>query len=350
MSLFEKAKNHCKAALPFVLYCKPNTDEVIGIFQKNANLYLLNDYAEKGFAFVSFTTEEKVFLPIAQSEIITEKKSSFPPETKTITHHFSIETKISYEQLVTKTVGFIKQGNCQKVVTSRREEVALLHFSELATFKKLLALYPTAFCYCFYHPKIGMWLGATPEQLLKVEDNFVKTVALAGTKKASETAENWGKKEQIEQQLVTDFIVKNVSKFVENLTITKPYTYKAGTLLHIKTDISAILTYKNQLKNIIEALHPTPAVCGFPKEIAKDFIIQNEGYNREFYAGFLGELNFSSNNNSTNNSDLFVNLRCMKVENSVANIYVGGGITADSIAENEFFETVNKSETIKKVL
>lgn len=211
-------------------------------------------------------------------------------------------------------------------------------------------MYPTAFNYCFYHPKVGLWLGATPEQLLKIEENQLKTVALAGTKTIAEQTENWGEKEQVEQQLVTDFIINNLNNFVDNLSVSKPYTHQAGSLLHIKTDISAKIKDRNQLKNILDILHPTPAVCGFPKEIAKKFIIENEGYNREFYAGFLGELNFSTENNITENSDLFVNLRCMKVENSVAQIFVGGGITADSNSEKEFLETVNKSETIKKVV
>jgi len=96
-------------------------------------------------------------------------------------------------------------------------------------------------------------------------------------------------------------------------------------------------------------LHPTPAVCGLPKKITKDFILNNEGYNREYYSGFLGEINkdFVS---KENNTDLFVNLRCMQITDNKAFIYVGGGITKDSIPENEWKETVNKSMTIKKVL
>ena len=61
--------------------------------------------------------------------------------------------------------------------------------------------------------------------------------------------------------------------------------------MHLKTDIQAEVEDRNSISNIIDSLHPTPAVCGFPKEVAKQFILENEGYNREFYAGFLGEWN-----------------------------------------------------------
>ena len=98
------------------------------------------------------------------------------------------------------------------------------------------------------------------------------------------------------------------------------------------------------LKKAIQLLHPTPAVCGLPKEIAKAFIDTYEGYNRSFYTGFLGELNrdFAS--------DLFVNLRCMQIENNQAHLYMGCGITKDSNPEKEWKESVNKSMTMKRIL
>ena len=103
------------------------------------------------------------------------------------------------------------------------------------------------------------------------------------------------------------------------------------------------------MQEIVRLLHPTPAVCGFPKEEAKVFILENEQYDRRYYTGFLGELN-QSDVNGVLNSDLFVNLRSMEIEGSNANIYIGCGITKDSIPEKEWEESVNKSQTMKRVL
>jgi len=112
-------------------------------------------------------------------------------------------------------------------------------------------------------------------------------------------------------------------------------------------------------------LHPTPAVCGLPKESAKQFILEHEDYNREFYTGFLGELNCettiaprSGRRNIENrayavsrtSTQLYVNLRCMQLKNQQAIIYVGGGITEGSNAESEWEETVSKSLVIKSIL
>ena len=114
-------------------------------------------------------------------------------------------------------------------------------------------------------------MGATPEQLLKVQEKNIKTVALAGTKTLDKKHLEWGNKEKYEQQLVTNFILENIKKYVTEEIISSPYTYQAGNLLHIKTDIEATLQNKKDLKEVIEILHPTPAVCGFPKNLAKDF-------------------------------------------------------------------------------
>ena len=107
---------------------------------------------------------------------------------------------------------------------------------------------------------------------------------------------------------------------------------------------------KTNLNNLVLLLHPTPAVGGLPKTNAISFINENENYNREFYAGYLGEMNYYNNSES----DLYVNLRCMKIQknkdNFEANLYIGCGITKDSIPENEWFETVNKAMTLKNVI
>jgi isochorismate synthase len=109
------------------------------------------------------------------------------------------------------------------------------------------------------------------------------------------------------------------------------------------------------LQQVINLLHPTPAVCGLPKEKSKAFILENENYDRSFYTGFLGELNSSFATDSVS-SNLFVNLRCMQIEvaskltMTKAYLYMGCGITKDSIPEKEWTESVNKSMTMKKVL
>ncbi|KAF2333656.1 chorismate-binding protein [Flavobacterium ginsenosidimutans] len=348
---FLKIKNHKEQNLPFVLYSKPNTTDLIGILQQNNTLHKVSDYSEKGFVFASFDEKKIILIPENESEIITaeKEKTSFEPiEIDDLS--FDPEAKFQYEYLVTQGIQAIKNEEFKKVVLSRSEEVPLAEFDFIETFQHLVQLYPATFCYCFFHPKIGLWMGATPEKLLKANGNVFETMALAGTQKDNQETEIvWQQKEKDEQQFVTDFIVKRLREFTASVVVSEPYSLKAGSIWHIKTDISGVLKENSTLEEVIDTLHPTPAVCGLPKKKSKTFIIENENYDRTFYTGFLGELNstFAGNNAS---SDLFVNLRCMQIQDGKAILYMGCGITKESVPEREWEESVNKSMTMKKVL
>ena len=87
-----------------------------------------------------------------------------------------------------------------------------------------------------------------------------------------------------------------------------------------------------------------------PREKAKAFILRNEGYDREYYSGYLGELNIDLATFRTQHTDLYVNLRCMKIVDKTAQIFVGCGITKESNPKAEYEETVNKAMTMKKCI
>lgn len=348
--LLEKALSN---QLPFVIYRKPNETTRFGWFQKDNRLNKIVFLDKSCFVFAPFSGNEKVVFYPENCQLIKEEsdfkvsfsESEMSLENPKVNQAFHIN-------LVKNGVDAIKSGKMEKVVLSRREEIEINSEEYELYFKRFLKKYPTAFVYWFYHPKVGMWMGATPEQLVKIESNKVKTVSLAGTMIDTGIDLNnvvWGIKEQDEQKVVTDFILNNLKSFSKETHQTEPFTHKAGSLLHIKTDIEAILNSEKDLNSVIESLHPTPALCGFPKEIARKFIIENEGYDREFYGGFLGEWKFN-NLDYAEKSDLFVNLRCMKIDDSKAYLFLGGGVNKDSDPESEYKETVNKSKTVKSIL
>ena len=347
MKLFlDKAKNQLAQNLPFVLYKKPKDTNIKGLFQKNDTLFSVTDFTQKGFVFASFDGTKSYLIPENESEImnavfqtkeivIQEKEPNLLDEI----------TKLNFENLVKKGIQAIDNNEFKKVVLSRKESLNLVDFDIISAFEKLIQLYPTTFVYCFYHPKIGTWLGATPEQLLKAQNEEFQTIALAGTQKDTGANEViWLKKEQEEQQFVTDYIVEKIKNVASQVLISKPYSVKAGSIWHIKTDISGNLSSGSSLQQVIQLLHPTPAVCGFPKDKSKVFILQNEKYDRTFYTGFLGELNIGDK------TDLFVNLRCMQIDKAQIHLFMGCGITKDSIPEKEWEESINKSMTMKKIL
>jgi isochorismate synthase len=370
----EIAKNHFDDALPFVLYRKPNASVIKGVFQDDDIVYTSKDLTESGFVFAPFNAEKQtVFMPFSVSETlessyaiseVTEQNTRDKKEVQQERENVLNDAKDFHINLVTNAIIAIEKERLKKVVVSRKEEVRLTESNPMALFERLLAKYPTAFVYCWYHPKIGLWLGATPETLLSVTGNRFTTMALAGTQAyTGEDNPVWKAKETVEQQLVTDYLIASLESSVSNIIVAATKTIKAGSLLHLSTKVSGVLN--SDLMEVVKALHPTPAVCGLPKTVAKQFILDNENYDREFYTGFLGEINSkektsrnTNRRNVENNayaaiktvSNLYVNLRCMQLTDVKASIYVGGGITKDSIAKNEWQETVNKTETMKAVL
>jgi isochorismate synthase len=249
----------------------------------------------------------------------------------------SYKTKKEYCKNIANAVESIKSGELEKVVLSRLRRIKNTTQNPLQVFHKLCAKYPAAFVSLVYIPGKILWITATPELLVSANDNKIETVSLAGTKQIGEK-ESWDKKEIKEQQIVTDYINEILKKHCSNIDVSGPQEIIAGNIKHLKTSFSA--TLNTSLGNLLSALHPTPAVCGIPLEKAKQLIKETEGYERKYYTGFLGPCNIGER------TDLFVNLRCAELFANEVNLYIGGGITKDSIPEKEWKETELKSKTL----
>ena len=334
-------ENHLKSELPVVVYRKPNTNEVISIFQHDSTLHHINDFSEKGFVFAPYNKKSPAVL-IPADKIYSHEYQirDFKFDTPNL-GAISGEGRKYHIEIVNKGIEDIENNKFKKVVLSRKIVVPN-NSSPIQIFRKVLDSYLDAFCYLWYHPKIGLWIGATPELLFLKQNSTLVTMSLAGTKKSTNTNKpSWGKKEKEEQDMVTQHIVQQLSDYVPDLSIGKVNSVRAGSLWHLNTKIWGTIG-DLALKSIIQALHPTPAICGFPVSEAEAFIKRNENYDREFYTGFLGELNIDNDKTS----HLFVNLRCMQIKDDLAFLYIGGGITAGSNAQQEWIETVHKSETM----
>ena len=251
-----------------------------------------------------------------------------------------------YLKLIAKTVASIKFSDLEKVVLSRNIQLPSIANEKIElVFSLLVAKYPNAFVYLLQLPNGDKWMGATPETLLSVKKGSAYTMALAGTQLINKRVAmdiGWEQKEMDEQAFVASFIKDKLVKLgYDDIKATVPYTRFAGHLAHICTDFN--FTTKSSLAELIATLHPTPAVCGSPSNLAFDYIQKNESYNREFYTGFIGPINKGT-------LSLFVNLRSLKIDEKRTYIYIGGGITSDSIPELEWLETERKSETLISVI
>lgn len=339
MLLLEKASYYFSKKLPFALFVKPNQIQLNGVFQNTNELVPFS--GQKGFVFSGFYNTKDVVLPFDSCEIIQENWIYEKQNQERIS--FSDSEGFDFKNLVQKGINAIVENQFEKVVLSRKIEIPDDAINSIESFKNLVNTYSSAFRYLFYHPQIGFWMGATPEQLVKIKNGEFYTMALAGTQPYSEHIV-WGEKEIMEQELVTNYIKNQIEDKVDTIKISDAMTHRAGSIVHLKTDISGSIKSSIQPLDLVKALHPTSAVCGMPLQHARSFILEHEGYDRKFYSGYLGEWN------GMENSDLFVNLRCCEFLENAVSVYVGCGITKESIPEHEFIETFNKSKTIVSIL
>lgn len=258
-----------------------------------------------------------------------------------------------FKASVQNAISEISKGSFEKVVLSRyRDEILPENFSVWSFFEKIGSKYENAFCSISHIPGKGIWVGATPELLLSSDQNQFKTVALAGTKsldkdtKLSEIA--WTQKEIEEQALVSRYIINCFKKIrLREFHEHGPKTIQAGNLAHLKTEFIvdySEVNFDELADQMLELLHPTSAVCGMAIERTKPYIRAIENYDREFYSGFLGPVNIEKSTN------LFVNLRCMKITNDQVRFFAGAGITEDSDPQKEFEETELKMNILKSNL
>ena len=244
-----------------------------------------------------------------------------------------------YCEQVQKAVDTIKQGTLQKVILSRVQRAGM-NKPLVKLFATLCEKYPSAFVSLLIIPGKVVWVTATPELLVSAENGNIETVSLAGTK-AAKSSGAWGDKEKEEQQMVTAYVSDILKQHCTDIVTDGPHDLVAGNVMHLQTKFTAKI--KGDVWKLVNDLHPTPAVCGLPKDKALNFIKDTEHHNRRYYAGFSGPCNVDGKTN------LYVNLRCAEIMQDHANLYIGGGITADSVPELEWKETVMKAGTLLPV-
>lgn len=316
----------------FVAYRLPETKDVISYSGSWSRVTHFNE--KDGFCLKTFEEQSIWVLQKEQDGWydITDEKERQPSTEKT-----------AYIEMIQKAIDSILENELEKVVLSRVMTIEG-KINIRNTFAHLVEKYPNSFCSVFFHPEFGLWMGATPETLVKINENKGETMALAGTQPNIEDQEiQWTSKEIDEQAFVRKEIEQILkSQSIQDYTIGKKEDLRAGKVSHILNRISFSIDTE-QILPLIKALHPTSAVSGIPRSKAIEKIRDLEVHQRSCYTGFLGPI-------EDNNAQLFVNLRCMSIHQNSVQLYLGGGITKDSVPEKEWVETELKSTTLKNCL
>lgn len=343
----------------FALWCVPGEEHIHFRSRKSASpclLYDIKDLNERsGFVIAPFQVTREhpiVLIEPEQPEISFEgnadflrMKFEFPSEEM----KFSSEEneKEEYAHRFSLFTQPLLKGGQDKLVLSRHTRIQRkATFSPAKAFLSAAKRYIRSYVYLCHTPTTGTWMGSTPEILLSGEKGDWHTVALAGTQnlRAGNLPKNWDHKNWMEQQLVASYIQRQLSTLGIDSKEQGPYAVRAGEVAHLKSDFHFSLPDVRKIGDVLKLLHPTPAVCGLPKEEAYRFILSNEGYDRSYYSGFIGWLD------PNGKTDLYVNLRCMNISPTTFTLYAGGGLLAASRLEDEWQETEDKLDTMRRLI
>lgn len=353
----------------FSLWKTPGLNEKYLIISQRGIYHLeeINlEESETGFVFAPFLpNKKKIFLPADvlyrfENGVLAEGPAPDPTYAYEVSrswsqhcrHQLSVSTP-DYKHLVELSLRKIEFGTLEKIVPSRFKDINLPQtFDPLYSFDQLCEKHPMAMVSLVSSTETGTWLGATPELLVSVGDNKFKTVALAGTLPYSPDINlksvAWTQKEIEEQALVCRYIINCFKKIrLREYDEHGPKTTVAGNVMHLKTEyeVDMLATNFPQLGSVmLKLLHPTSAVCGMPLENSLAFLKEHEGYDREYYSGYLGPVNVKKESN------IYVNLRCMQLFKNAIRIYAGAGVTADSVSDLEWNETEIKMLNLQTII
>jgi isochorismate synthase len=244
-----------------------------------------------------------------------------------------------YLKNVEKAKSAIINQQFEKVVLARKRFLSGT-FEYEKVFHHLMSAYPEAFVYAIFINSDNCMMGASPEQFLQKKADYLFTEALGGTLVDGQFSE----KEIKEHQHIRTFISDQLTNLNFDFTI-EPYAIKqAGSLSHLQSKIMAKAKDGKSHHQLMNVLHPTPAICGLPKAAALTFIKENEDFERAYYGGYLGPV-FSYGDFSW-----FVNLRSGKLLKDGVVLYAGAGINEMSIAADELEETKRKMSVLESCL
>lgn len=306
-----------------VRYRLPHHDTVVSLTGRAQVIVPQSGRAVNGFIIAPFEGDAVL---ITEVDSHTAVPFSYLPPQKTYQDSYPTHFRLFRDALC--------EGRFHKLVLAHPFPTGDIEAETL--FQRLLASYPTAFVYLLSSPLTGTWVGASPEMLLQTEGNEGRTVALAAT---TPIGGEWDEKCKEEQAIVADYVASTLTAQGLSFDESPAHTIVTGRLQHLCTDFRFPTNNVTPL-TLARALHPTPAVCGLPKSEAQQFILQSEGFNRRFYAGFLGPV-------SKNETHLFVNIRCAELHaNNIATIFAGGGLLPASCMEDEWEELKQKRDNV----
>ncbi|WP_368541781.1 isochorismate synthase MenF [Enterobacter soli] len=274
----------------------------------------------------------------------------------TLSAHIQREThqpdKPEWLRLVRLATDTIARGDFEKVVLARATDLQFTRpVNAVALMAASRALNFNCYHFCMAFDASRAFLGSSPERLWRRRGDLLRTEALAGTvashanDKQAQRLGDWlmnDDKNQRENMLVVEDICQRLQHYTETLDVLPAQIVRLRKVQHLRRCIWTALKQADDAQ-CLHVLQPTAAVAGLPRQAARDFIQNNEPFDREWYAGSAGYL-------SREQSEFCVALRSARVQDAELRLYAGAGIVSGSDPEQEWLEIENKAAGLRSLL
>ena len=290
----------------------------------------------------------------AMADLIINGKKAEERPLKIKSDYRCYFSKEQFCNMGVKAKEYIKEGDIFQVVLSNKIE-AEIEGSILDAYRVLRSTNPSPYMFYFYSNDIEI-SGASPETLVKLENNKLYTFPLAGTRKRGKDEEEdlelekellADEKELAEHNMLVDLGRNDIGKISEinSVKVDKYMSIeKFSHVMHIGSTVSGTLRSDKDALDAIDSILPAGTLSGAPKLRACEIINELEGNKRGIYGGAIGYIDF------TGNLDMCISIRLAFAKNGKVFVRSGAGIVADSVPENEYEECINKSKAVINAL
>lgn len=258
-----------------------------------------------------------------------------------------------WDKTVRAVLKMIEQSQLKKIVLARQTKLKFAHdINPWDILRRLVEVTPNSYHFCFQFGT-SSFVGASPERLYRKYGQAIISEAIAGTvpKGLGVSQDNALKekllassKDQREHALVVDDIDRSFQRFCQDYRhATRPEILTIGNGHHLRTAFEGRLKPRVLEEEIVQSLHPTPAVGGVPFKKALQTLARREGFPRGWYTGLIGYVGLDR-------SEFVVGIRSALVKGKEMAIYAGAGIVEGSEAESEWQEIENKIDNFIKII
>ncbi|EHO3342286.1 isochorismate synthase EntC, partial [Salmonella enterica] len=300
---------------------------------------------------IPFDTRQpsSLFIPMAWQSFSRQQKQRTARyftdhQPLTVTARKAIPEQDAFEAMVARAAMLTATPDVDKVVLSRLIDITTdVAVDSGALLERLVAQNPVS--YNFHVPLAdgGVLLGASPELLLRKEGERFSSLPLAGSARRQpddvldREAGNRllaSQKDRHEHELVTQAMKQILRDRSTELQLpSSPQLITTPTLWHLGTPFEGKANAGENALTLACLLHPTPALSGFPHQVAKKLIAELEPFDRELFGGIVGWCD------AEGNGEWVVTIRCAKLQGNQVRLFAGAGIVPASSPVGEWRET-----------